>query len=67
MQKERTKAINNAMNGIEKYIMKYAEVSQKGAQKIFEFAYDRGHSDGIYSVFDWIETLVDLFEDCKEG
>lgn len=66
MQRERSKAINNAMEGIEKYIMEYAGVSKKGARNIFEFAYDRGHSEGIYYVFDWIETLVDLFEACKE-
>lgn len=66
MQKERNKAINDAMNGIEKYIMEYAEVSKKGARKIFEYAYAHGHSGGIYEVFDWIEELVNLFESCKE-
>lgn len=67
MQRSRSLAMNKVQAEVEKYIMEYAEVSQKGAQKIFGFAYDRGHSDGIYSVFDWIETLVDLFEDCKEN
>lgn len=66
MRRRRSLAMNKVQAEVEKFIMEYAEVSQKGAQKIFEFAYDRGHSDGIYSVFEWIETLVDLFEDCKE-
>lgn len=66
MRRRRSLAMNKVQAEVEKYIMEYAEVSQKGAQKIFEFSYDRGHSDGIYSVFEWIETLVDLFEDCKE-
>lgn len=66
MQRERSKCINEAEKRIHEYIMKYSGVSQKGARKIFEFAYDIGHSDGIYSVFQWIESLVELFESCKE-
>lgn len=66
MQRRRSLAMNKVQAEVEKFIMEYAGVGKKGAQKIFEFAYDRGHSEGIYYVFDWIETLVDLFEDCKE-
>lgn len=66
MQRSRSLAMNKVQAEVEKYIMEYAEVSQKGAQKIFEFAYAHGHSGGIYEVFGWIEDLVDLFEACKE-
>lgn len=66
MQREKSKYLNEVEKRIYEYIMKYSGVSQKGARKIFEFAYDLGHSDGIYSVFQWIESLVGLFESCKE-
>lgn len=66
MQREKSKYLNEVEKRIYEYIMKYSGVSQKGARKIFEFAYDIGHSDGIYSVFQWIESLVELFESCKE-
>lgn len=65
MNRKRNLAMNEVQKKIEKYIMKYAEVSQKGAKRIFEFAYAEGHSDGLYNVGVWIDRLVDLFCDCK--
>lgn len=66
IQRERSLAMNRVQKEIEKYIMKSAKVGEKAARKIFEFAYQEGHSAGLYDVANWIEKLVDLFCDCKE-
>jgi hypothetical protein len=33
------------------------------AEKLFEKAWEKGHSDGLYSVYEWMETLKELIED----
>lgn len=66
IQRERSLSINRAQKEIEKYIIKHAKVGDKGAKRIFEFAYQEGHSGGLYEVGTWIEQLVDLFYECKE-
>lgn len=42
-------------------------VSEKGAKAIFQFAYEEGHSDGIYGIKDWLFDLMDLVAKCKEN
>lgn len=64
--RKRNLAMNDIRKKIERYIMKYAEVSEKGAKRIFEFAYSEGHSGGLYEVGVWIDQLIDLIFDCRE-
>lgn len=67
LQRERNLKINQAQKDVEKYIQTEAGVSEKGAKAIFQFAYENGHCDGIYSIKDWLFDLMDLVAKCKEN
>lgn len=66
LQRERSLAMNEVQKKIEKYIMDTADVSKKAAKYIFDFAYSDGHSGGIYEVGNRIDSLVELFLNCKD-
>lgn len=66
-QIKRNLEIKRVQKDIEKYIQKETKTSEKAANYIFIFAYSQGHSDGIYSIFNWIEELIELINKCKDG
>lgn len=66
-QIKRNLEIKRVQKDIEKYIQKETKTSEKAANYIFNFAYSQGHSDGIYSIFNWIEELIELINKCKDG
>lgn len=66
-QRKRSLEINRVQKEIEKYIQKETKTSKEAAKYIFDFAYSQGKSDGIYSVCNWIEELIELINKCKDG
>jgi len=49
---------------IEAYIKEEAElnlVPEKSRDKVYALAYEQGHSDGYYEVYQKLSTLIDLF------
>ena len=66
-QRKRSLEINRVQKEIEKYIQKETKTSKEAAKYIFDFAYSQGHSEGISSVCNWIEELIELINKCKDG
>lgn len=66
-QRKRSLEMNRVQKEIEKYIQKETKTSKEAAKYIFNFAYSQGKSDGIYSVCNWIEELIELINKCKDG
>ena len=67
MQQKRSLEMNRVQKEIEKYIQKETKTSKEAAKYIFDFAYSEGHSEGISSVCNWIEELIELINKCKDG
>ena len=61
INKERDLAIDFAIEEIKQYIIDEAKVTQKTAQKIFDFSYDKANN--LYEIGYYIEDLIDLFWD----